>query len=146
MAAFNRIDNISHNLNAGSTFQIADSKGTVVELNTDEAKRLARWLTSFLYAPFQKVAPLPEEEETQRKGTRPPEKWQMIQQACHDRVMNHKRLTLKQGSWLYNRYINCYNASRTSVPEHNRMVDELRIAQMRVIELERRLDEQEGKR
>src|SRR5450432_3402848 len=144
MVAINRIDNSSHNLNAESTFQIADSKGAVVELNTDEAKRLARWLTSFLYPPFQKVAPLPE-DELKQKSTRSPEKWQVIQQACHDRVMSSKRLTLNQGLWLYNRYINCSTASRTSVPEHNRMVDELRLAQMRVIELERRLDEQEGK-
>jgi hypothetical protein len=49
MTAFNRIDSDSRNLNAGSTFQIQDSQGRLVELNTREATQLTGWLVSFLY-------------------------------------------------------------------------------------------------
>src|SRR5579883_654669 len=49
MTAFNRIDSDPRNLSAGSTFQIQDSQGRLVELNTREATQLIGWLAAFLY-------------------------------------------------------------------------------------------------
>ncbi len=122
------------------SYEVTDDYGHTAQLTREEAKRLARWLTALLYPSAQKVAPLPEEEEAEQEKPRSTQKWHIMQQACHERVMSRKRLTLKQGAWLYNHYINCYTHARATLPAHNRMVDELRIAHMRLRELE-----QEGK-
>ena len=70
----------------------------------------------------------------------------VMQQECHDRVVRRKRLTVAQGMWLYNRYINSFNHANATWEPHNSMVDELREAQSTIQKLQHRIEELEGSR
>ena len=75
---------------------------------------------------------------------RSPKDWKVMQQECHDRIVRRKRLTLAQGMWLYNRYMNSFSHPGAIRESHNPVVDELREAQATILNLQRRIEELEG--
>ncbi len=85
-----------------------------------------------------------QDELRPRHHPRSPKDWKVMQRECHDRIVRRKRLTLAQGMWLYNRYMNCFNHTSATREPHSLMVDELREAQATILKLQRRIEELEG--
>lgn len=75
---------------------------------------------------------------------RSPKDSKVMQQECHDRIVRRKRLTLAQGMWLYNRYINSSSDTSSTRESHNYIVDELREARATILKLQRRIEQLEG--
>ncbi len=86
-----------------------------------------------------------EDEENQpRRRVRHYKKYNAMLKECEEYVMSGKRLPKLHSRWIVNRYVNEHNFTLHSIPDHNRMVGELRELHTEVYKLRRRVQELEA--
>jgi hypothetical protein len=85
-----------------------------------------------------------DEENKPRRHIRYYKRHEVMLQECERYVLDGKRLPKLHSRWIVNRYVNEHRFTLQSVPQHNRMVDDLREANREVIKLRRRVQELEA--